>query len=93
MGPKVIAPGHAVGAPDHPHRGQTTVSYILNGELEHKDSAGHEGRLSAGWVQWMDAASGVVHSEMPSKRLQTEGGVLEGFQVRVLLVSPGGQNT
>jgi redox-sensitive bicupin YhaK (pirin superfamily) len=72
-----------VGAPDHPHRGQTTVSYILSGELEHHDSAGHKGKLSAGWVQWMDAASGVVHSEMPSEKMQKEGGTLEGFQVTI----------
>lgn len=70
-----------MGAPDHPHRGQTTVSYILSGELEHKDSAGHSGKLSAGWVQWMDAASGVVHSEMPSAKMLREGGTMEGFQV------------
>src|SRR6185369_1639017 len=69
MGPVDYAPGKATGAPDHPHRGFETVSYILEGELEHEDSAGHRGRLGAGDVQWMTAGRGVVHSEMPSRRM------------------------
>jgi redox-sensitive bicupin YhaK (pirin superfamily) len=87
MGPVDYAPGEAVGAPDHPHRGFETVSYILEGELEHEDSAGHRGVIGAGDVQWMTAGSGVVHSEMPSRRLQTEGGRVEGFQIWVNLPS------
>jgi len=63
-----------VGAPDHPHRGFTTVSYILSGEMEHRDSTGTTGKLSAGWVQFMDAARGVVHSETPSEAFQKTGG-------------------
>lgn len=55
MGPIDYAPGRAVGAPDHPHRGFETVSYILQGELEHEDSVGHRGRLGPGDVQWMTA--------------------------------------
>jgi quercetin 2,3-dioxygenase len=85
MGPVDYAPGEAVGAPDHPHRGFETVSYILEGELEHEDSAGHRGVIGAGDVQWMTAGSGVVHSEMPSRRMQTEGGRVEGFQIWVNL--------
>ena len=78
-------PGEAVGAPDHPHRGFETVSYILEGELEHEDSAGHHGVIGPGDVQWMTAGAGVVHSEMPSRRMQTEGGRVEGFQIWVNL--------
>src|SRR4051812_43098328 len=87
LGPVEYAPGEAIGAPDHPHRGFETVSYILEGELEHEDSAGHRGVIGAGDVQWMTAGSGVVHSEMPSRRLQTEGGRVEGFQIWVNLPS------
>src|SRR6059058_2224460 len=74
MGPMELAPGKAKGAPDHPHRGFETVTYLLSGEMEHKDSQGHAGKLSAGDVQWMTAGAGVVHSEMPSAEFQREGG-------------------
>ena len=56
------------GFPDHPHRGFETITYMLAGRIRHRDSAGHEGVVSAGGVQWMTAARGVVHSEMPSRR-------------------------
>ena len=62
MGPIDYAPGEAVGAPDHPHRGFETVTYILEGEMEHADSAGHRGKLAAGDVQWMTAGAGIVHA-------------------------------
>src|SRR5579883_3218473 len=55
MGPVVYGPGEAVGAPDHPHRGFETVTYMLRGEMEHEDSAGHRGKLGPGDVQWMTA--------------------------------------
>ena len=74
LGPVTYAPGQAIGAPDHPHRGFETVTYLLRGEGEHKDSAGHQGTLRPGDVQWMTAGSGVVHSEMPSRQLLEEGG-------------------
>lgn len=85
MGPIDQKPGKAKGAPDHPHRGFETVSYILEGEVEHEDSAGHRGLIGAGDVQWMTAGRGVVHSEMPSRRMQTEGGRVHGFQIWVNL--------
>lgn len=85
MGPADYAPGEAVGAPDHPHRGFETVTYVLAGEMEHADSAGHRGSLGPGDVQWMTAGSGVVHSEMPSRRLFESGGRLHGFQLWVNL--------
>src|SRR5215813_5500745 len=85
MGPVEYGPGEAVGAPDHPHRGFETVTYMLDGELEHEDSAGHRGALSAGDVQWMTAGAGIVHSEEPSKRLRERGGRVHGFQIWVNL--------
>jgi quercetin 2,3-dioxygenase len=74
MGPSTYALGEAVGAPDHPHRGFETVTYMLDGEFEHEDSAGHGGRIGPGDVQWMTAGDGVVHSEMPSRRIREDGG-------------------
>jgi quercetin 2,3-dioxygenase len=85
MGPSEVKPGEAKGAPDHPHRGFETVTYVLSGEMEHADSAGHKGALSPGDVQWMTAGDGVVHSEMPSRRFQETGGTLLGFQLWVNL--------
>jgi redox-sensitive bicupin YhaK (pirin superfamily) len=85
MGPMDVAPGEAKGAPDHPHRGFETVTYMLAGEFEHKDSLGHAGKLGPGDVQWMTAGAGVVHSEMPSERIQREGGLMHGFQLWVNL--------
>ncbi|MCE9578808.1 MAG: pirin family protein [Deltaproteobacteria bacterium] len=85
LGPIDYAPGQAVGAPDHPHRGFETVSYILEGEMEHEDSAGHRGFLRAGDVQWMTAGGGIVHSEMPSRQIQERGGRVHGFQIWVNL--------
>eukprot|EP00123_Amoebidium_parasiticum_P018276 comp24156_c1_seq1/m.44004 comp24156_c1_seq1/g.44004 ORF comp24156_c1_seq1/g.44004 comp24156_c1_seq1/m.44004 type:complete len:338 (-) comp24156_c1_seq1:492-1505(-) len=85
LGPIDYAPGEAIGAPDHPHRGFETVTYVLEGSMHHQDSAGNEGKLSAGWVQWMTAGSGVVHSEMPSDDMLKNGGRLEGFQLWVNL--------
>ncbi|MFO0762572.1 MAG: pirin family protein [Byssovorax sp.] len=85
MGPVDYAPGEAIGAPDHPHRGFETVTYILEGEGEHEDSAGHRGFIGPGAVQWMTAGAGVVHAEMPSRRLLRDGGRMHGFQIWVNL--------
>ncbi len=85
MGPADYSPGEAVGAPDHPHRGFETVTYLLSGEMQHADSAGHRGKLGPGDVQWMTAGRGVVHSELPSERIMREGGRLHGFQIWVNL--------
>jgi hypothetical protein len=85
MGPIDLRPGEAKGAPDHPHRGFETVTYVLEGAFEHEDSAGHAGKLAAGDVQWMTAGAGVVHSEMPSRELQTRGGRVHGVQLWVNL--------
>jgi redox-sensitive bicupin YhaK (pirin superfamily) len=85
MGPMDVAPGEAKGAPDHPHRGFETVTYLLSGDMEHKDSRGHAGRLKAGDVQWMTAGAGVIHAEMPSREFMRDGGRMHGFQLWVNL--------
>ncbi|MEL6183285.1 MAG: pirin family protein [Myxococcota bacterium] len=85
MGPVEYGPGEAVGAPDHPHRGFETVTYILEGEGAHADSAGHHGTIGPGDVQWMTAGAGVVHREMPSEQVLRDGGRVHGFQIWVNL--------
>src|SRR5262245_26969519 len=85
MGPVDYAPGEAVGAPDHPHRGFETVTYVLEGEFEHEDSAGHRGARRPGDVQWMTAGAGIIHSEEPSRRIREQGGRVHGFQIWVNL--------
>jgi redox-sensitive bicupin YhaK (pirin superfamily) len=85
LGPVAYAPGEAVGAPDHPHRGFETVTYVLEGEGEHEDSAGHRGVIGPGDVQWMTAGRGVIHAEMPSQKLREQGGRMHGFQLWVNL--------
>jgi len=85
MGPMNVRPGEAKGAPDHPHRGFETVTYMLSGSFQHKDSQGHQGRLEPGDVQWMTAGRGVVHSEEPSNEFQRSGGTLHGVQLWVNL--------
>ena len=68
---------YIAGFPDHPHRGFETVTYMLEGRMRHRDSAGHEGLLQNGGVQWMTAGRGVIHSELPEQ----EEGRMEGFQL------------
>ncbi|MCK9259993.1 MAG: pirin family protein [Azoarcus sp.] len=68
---------YIAGFPDHPHRGFETITYMIAGRMLHRDSAGHEGLLENGGVQWMTAGRGVIHSEIP----QQEEGVMEGFQL------------
>jgi len=85
LGPTEWGPREAIGAPDHPHRGFETVTYLLAGENEHKDSKGNHGFLRPGDVQWMTAGSGVVHSEMPSPEFFEKGGTMHGFQIWVNL--------
>jgi len=85
MGPMSVRPGEAKGAPDHPHRGFETVTYMLSGSFQHKDSQGHQGRLEPGDVQWMTAGRGVVHSEEPANEFQRSGGTLHGVQLWVNL--------
>lgn len=87
MGPADYAPGEAIGAPDHPHRGFETVTYMIEGAMEHRDSQGNAGRLTPGDVQWMTAGAGIVHSEMPAASIQRAGGRVHGFQLWVNLLA------
>lgn len=68
---------YIAGFPDHPHRGFETVTFMLEGRMRHRDSAGHEGLLANGGIQWMTAGRGVIHSEIPEQ----ENGRMEGFQL------------
>jgi redox-sensitive bicupin YhaK (pirin superfamily) len=85
MGPVEYGPGEAIGAPDHPHRGFETVTYMLAGEMEHRDSNGGHGVITPGAVQWMTAGAGIVHSELPSDQMMQRGGRMHGFQLWVNL--------
>jgi len=85
MGPVEFAAGEGVGTPWHPHRGFETVTYVLEGDLEHRDSLGNHGYLHSGDTQWMTAGSGVLHKEGPSVDAQRHGGRTHGLQLWVNL--------
>ena len=72
---------YIAGFPDHPHRGFITFTYMLDGHMQHRDSMGNQGDLKPGGVQWMKAASGVIHSEMPRQA----NGLMRGFQLWINL--------
>jgi hypothetical protein len=85
-GPAQFAPtDHPRGVGQHPHRGFETVTIVYQGELEHRDSAGHGGRIGPGDVQWMTAASGILHEEFHSRDFTSNGGTLEMIQLWVNL--------
>lgn len=85
MGPRAVAPGQAHGVPAHPHRGFEPVTYLIKGEIHHRDSLGNDVVVQSGDVDWMTAGSGILHSEMPSDAFQRSGGELHGFQIWVNL--------
>lgn len=87
-GPQQYAPNNN-GLPfgPHPHRGMETVTFILEGDIMHKDSGGHESIITAGGVQWMTAGSGLIHAEVSSDRFKKEGGMLEILQLWLNLPS------
>jgi len=87
MGPVNYGPKQAIGAPSHPHRGFETVTYMLQGSMQHADSAGNSGDLNPGDVQWMTAGRGIIHSELPHPDFYEKGGVMHGFQIWVNLPS------
>ncbi len=80
---------YLAGFPSHPHLGFNTFTYMIDGDMEHKDSMGNTGNLGQGCVQWMKAASGVIHSEMPKK----ENGLMRGFQLWINLPSANKMDT
>ncbi len=81
-GPQVYIP-HNQGLPfgPHPHRGMETVTFIIDGDIAHKDNSGHESVMTAGGVQWMTAGSGLIHAETSSEVFKKEGGPLEILQL------------
>ena len=85
MGPVDVGPREAKGAPDPPHRGFETVTYMLDGAMVHEDSGGNASTLRAGDLQWMTAGSGVIHSEMPEPTFFEEGGRMHGVQLWINL--------
>jgi hypothetical protein len=85
MGPVDYRPGEAKGAPDHPHRGFETVTYLLDGVMEHRDSHGGGGTIGPGDTQWMTAGAGLIHSEMPADWMLRRGGRMHGVQLWVNL--------
>src|SRR5476651_1797533 len=85
VGPVRYGPGEAIGAPDHPHRGFETITYIIEGGVFHEDSDGSSTELLKGDMQWMTAGRGVVHSELPLPSLIKNGGLFHGIQIWVNL--------
>jgi quercetin 2,3-dioxygenase len=85
MGAVEYAPGEAKGAPDHPHRGFETVTYMMDGKIRHRDSNGGGGVITDGATQWMTAGAGIVHSEMPTEDLVAAGGLFHCVQLWVNL--------
>lgn len=85
-GPQIYGPGNS-GLPfgPHPHRGFETVTFILHGELMHRDSAGHESIIKEGGVQWMTAGRGLIHAELSPQEFKEQGGTLEILQLWVNL--------
>ena len=85
MGEVEYAPGEPKGTPWHPHRGFETVTYIIDGTFQHRDSAGGGGLITNGDTQWMTAGSGILHIERPPQELVDSGGLFHGIQLWVNL--------
>jgi len=84
-GPTLNAPGEAKGAQWHPHRGFETVTYMLDGELVHRDTTGGGGVIGEGETQWMTAGGGIQHEELPTEQLYKQGGLFQALQLWVNL--------
>jgi redox-sensitive bicupin YhaK (pirin superfamily) len=85
MGEVEYAPGEPKGTPWHPHRGFETVTYMIDGTFQHRDSNGGGGLITNGDTQWMTAGAGILHIERPPEALVTSGGLFHGFQLWVNL--------
>jgi len=85
MGEVEYSPGEPKGTPWHPHRGFETVTYMLDGAMEHQDSHGGGGLIADGATQWMTAGGGILHIETPPESLVVSGGLFHGFQLWVNL--------
>jgi redox-sensitive bicupin YhaK (pirin superfamily) len=83
LGPVNYAPNEPVGAPWHPHRGFETVTYVMDGQIEHHDSNGGGGIIGEGDTQWMTAGAGILHDEVPTQTFYRNGGPSHGVQLWV----------
>ncbi|WP_375398731.1 pirin family protein [uncultured Sphingomonas sp.] len=92
MGPVLLAPGEAKGAPTHPHAGMETLTYLLEGRGHHLDSLGNFSVMGAGDVQWMRAGSGIVHDEGPDAEARRDGGRVHALQLWIDLPRPHRQD-
>lgn len=88
MGPVLLAPGEAKGAPTHPHAGMETLTYLLEGRGHHLDSLGNFSVMGPGDVQWMRAGSGIVHDEGPDATARRDGGRVHALQLWIDLPRP-----
>jgi len=98
FGPINYEPGGATGVPAHPHCGFEAITYMLGGEVEHRDSFGGQAEIETGDVQWMTTGSGLIHSELVTEKFKKSGGIMQGLQIwvnlpqknkKVLEISPG----
>jgi redox-sensitive bicupin YhaK (pirin superfamily) len=85
LGAVEYAPGEAKGAPWHPHRGFETVTYVIDGAIQHHDSTGGGGIITDGATQWMTAGAGILHDELPTPELVSKGGLFHAVQLWVNL--------
>ncbi|MDC3131927.1 pirin family protein [Pelagibacteraceae bacterium] len=85
FGPINYEPGGATGVPAHPHCGFEAITYMLGGEVQHRDSWGGEAEIETGDVQWMTTGSGLIHSELVTEKFKKSGGVMQGLQIWVNL--------
>ena len=85
FGPVNYEPGGATGVPAHPHCGFEAITYLLGGEVEHKDSWGGLAVIETGDIQWMTTGSGLIHSELVTEKFKKSGGIMQGLQIWVNL--------
>ena len=85
FGPINYEPGGATGVPAHPHCGFEAITYLLSGEVEHKDSWGGQAAIETGDIQWMTTGSGLIHSELVTEKFKKSGGIMQGLQIWVNL--------
>src|ERR1700712_181298 len=85
MGPAAFSGGHGLDVRPHPHIGLATVTYVLEGEIMHRDSVGSVQSIRPGEVNWMTAGSGIVHSERTAPELRSTGSALFGLQTWIAL--------
>ena len=85
FGPIHYKPGGATGVPAHPHCGFEAITYLLEGEVEHKDSWGGQASIETGDIQWMTTGSGLIHSELVTEKFKINGGIMQGLQIWVNL--------